>query len=123
MSKAVVIDLHDRQRLEFGGPPGLRDEGLLDSALDRPKNIFAYGNPDLAALAAAYAFGLARNHPFVDGNKRVSFITTELFLNLNGRELIAADDACVTTWLALAAGTLDEARLAEWLRDKTEVPS
>ena len=117
MPKAAILILHEEQRLEHGGPAGLRDEGLLDSALNRPVNLFAYGGPDLASLAAAYAFGLAKNHPFVDGNKRVSFFTTELFLALNGWELAADDDACVATWLALADGSLGEPDIADWLRD------
>lgn len=96
-----------------------RDEGLLDPALARPLNLALNGEPDLASLAGAYGFGLARNHPFVDGNKRVSAVVSEPFLALNGLDLIADDAALVTTWLALAACDLDDAALAEWLRQHT----
>ncbi len=92
---------------------GLRDEGLLDSALERPKNQFAYGDPDLFDLAAAYAFGIAKNHPFLDGNKRVSFVVAELFLNIDGKEIDATDEEIVTTW---AASGMSETDLADWLR-------
>ena len=116
---AVLRSVHDEQLAEHGGAPGTRDEALLESALARPLNLAAYGEPDVAALAAAYGFGIARNHPFVDGNKRTAFVATELFLALNGSELTAGDADCVVTMLAVAAGTLDEAALAEWLRRHT----
>jgi death-on-curing protein len=115
VSRAVVLALHDEQLAEHGGAPGLRDEGLLDSALARPQNMFAYGTPSLAELAASYAFGLVQNHPFIDGNKRASLVTTELFLVLNGYLVVAADQDLVLKWLALAAGDLDEGELAKWL--------
>ena len=120
ISRAVVLALHDEQLAEHGGAPGLRDAGLLESALDRPRNLFAYGEPDLAAIAAAYGFGLIRNHPFVDGNKRVAFIVTETFLALAGREIAANDAECLTVWLALAAGEMSEDELAAWLRPRLE---
>lgn len=113
---AVLLAVHDEQLAEHGGPSGLRDAGLLESALARPQQIATYGQPDVAALAAAYGFGLARNHPFVDGNKRTAFIAIELFLALNGHELQASDLDCVTTMLALAAGELSEEALAGWIR-------
>lgn len=113
---AVVLALHDEQLAEHGGAPGLRDQGLLESALDRPKNLFAYSTPDLAALAASYGFGLIRNHPFVDGNKRMAFVVTETFLALAGHEITASDAECLSTWLSLAAGEVSEDQLADWLR-------
>ncbi len=111
-----MLAVQDEQIAEHGGSIGLRDEGLLDSALDRPKNQFAYSKPDLFDLAAAYAFGIAKNHPFIDGNKRVSYVIAELFLSLNDQEIGAADAEIVSTWLALAAGEMSEADIAEWLR-------
>ena len=111
-----MLALQDEQLAEHGGREGLRDEGLLESALDRPRNLFHCGAPDIAALAAAYAFALAKNHPFVDGNKRVSFVVTELFLDANGFELTLDDATTVATWLALAAGELSEEGLAAVLR-------
>jgi death-on-curing protein len=102
---------------EYGGAGGIRDAGLLESALARAQNLAAYGDPDVAALAAAYGFGITRNHPFVDGNKRAALIATELFLVLNGHELVAGDAYCVLTVLALATGELDEAEFAGWLRE------
>jgi death-on-curing protein len=120
ISRAVVLALHDEQLAEHGGAPGLRDAGLLESALDRPRNLFAYGEPDLTALAAAYGFGLIRNHPFADGNKRVAFVVTETFLTLAGQEINADDAECLTVWLALAAGEISEEELADWLRPRLE---
>ncbi len=116
ISKAVVLTLHKEQLAEHGGASGIRDEGLLDSALSRPLNLFAYGEPDLCDLAAAYAFGLANNHPFFDGNKRISNIAAETFLLLNGKDIEAEDDEKVRIWLALAFGGLTEQALADWLR-------
>ena len=94
----------------------MRDEGLFESAMARPRNLAAYGEPDVADLAAAYAFGIVRNHPFVDGDKRTGLIALELFLNLNGWELTANDAECVATILSLAASELEERELAEWVR-------
>ena len=113
---SVVLAIHDEQLAEHGGAAGIRDPGLLDSALGRPRNLAAYADPDHADLAAAYAYGIARNHPFVDGNKRTAFVAAELFLALNGFELAAEDTDCVLTMLALAAGELDEAAFAAWIR-------
>jgi death-on-curing protein len=111
----VVLAIHDEQLAEHGGQPGVRDSGLLESALGRPRNQFAYGEPSITRLAASYAFGISRNHPFLDGNKRTSLVVAELFLELNGYELIASDVQCVTTFLQLAAGELTEDQLAEWI--------
>ncbi len=113
---AVVLAVHEEQLAAHGGSPGVRDMGLLESALARPMNLAAYGEPDVAELAASYGFGIARNHPFVDGNKRTAFVSVELFLRLNGYRLSADDSACVLTMLAVAAGEMDEANFADWLR-------
>ncbi len=119
IEKAVVWAVHEAQLAEHGGSAGVRDAGLLASALARPLNLVAYGEPDAAALAAAYGFGIARNHPFIDGNKRTAFVCTELFLVLNGASLTADDADCVATMLTLAAGDLAEADFAAWLRSHT----
>ncbi|KAA0575880.1 type II toxin-antitoxin system death-on-curing family toxin [Azospirillum sp. B21] len=116
VSAHVVKAIHDEQLAEHGGPSGIRDAGLLESALARPQNAAAYGGPDAADLAASYAYGIARNHPFVDGNKRTALVVAELFLDLNGYALLADDASCVVTFLALAEGALSEADLAGWLR-------
>jgi death on curing protein len=116
LSKAVVLALQEEQLAEHGGRTGVRDEGLLDSALDRPKNRFLYGEADICDCAAAYAYGLAKNHPFVDGNKRTSLVVSETFLNLNGYDLRATDEEVLMAWLALADGTMSEAKLIEWFR-------
>jgi death-on-curing protein len=115
----VLRAVHDEQLAEHGGAAGVRDEGLFESALARAPNLAHYGEPDAADLAAAYGCGLARNHPFIDGNKRTAFVAVELFLNLNGHELLAGDVECVLTMLAVAAGDLDEAAFADWLRSHT----
>jgi len=114
----LIERLHDRQLAEHGGPAGIRDRGMLESALGRARQKFAYGGPDieLSDLAAAYAFGLARNHPFVDGNKRTAAVACELFLELNGYLLVASDEDLYPVFAALAAGELDEDQLAVWLR-------
>ncbi len=116
IERSVILAAHEEQLADHGGSPGIRDAGLLDSALARPLNRAAYGKPDAAELAAAYAFGLAANHPFVDGNKRTAFVAMELFLALNGHELVADDAGCVMTMLAVAAGTMKEADFAERVR-------
>lgn len=114
----VVLAIHEAQLAEHGGLAGIRDEGLLSSALARPLNLDAYGDkPDAASLASAYAFGIARNHPFLDGNKRTAFVVMELFLTLNGWMLNADDAACISTMLSLAAGNLSEKGLSDWLRE------
>jgi death-on-curing protein len=118
VADGVVLAIHEAQLAEHGGIAGTRDEGLLSSALARPHNLLAYGEtPDAASLAAAYAFGLARNHPFLDGNKRTAFVVMELFLNLNGWVLDSSDADCIAFMQTLAAGDLAEAALATWLRD------
>lgn len=116
LNAQVLRAVHEEQLAEHGGGSGVRDEGLFESALGRPLNLAAYGDPDVAALAAAYGFGLARNHPFVDGNKRTAFVAVELFLALNGWVLCADDAPCVLVTLALAAGDLSEDEFAHWLR-------
>ena len=118
----VVLAIHDEQLAEHGGQPGVRDPGLLESALGRPRNQFAYGEPSITRLAASYAFGISRNHPFLDGNKRTSLVVAELFLELNGYELIASDAQCVATFLQLAAGELTEDQLAEWITANSTAP-
>ncbi len=112
----TVLAVHQEQLAEHGGAGGVRDGALLESALARPKQSVAYGTPEIADLAASYGFGLARNHAFVDGNKRSAFVAVELFLELNGCTLHAADADCVVTMLALAAGELDEPAFADWIR-------
>ncbi len=113
---AVLRAVHEEQLAEHGGAAGMRDAGLFESAIARPRNLAAYDGPDVAALAAAYGFGIARNHPFVDGNKRTAFVAVELFLALNGFDLAADDAACVLTMLRLAAGELSEDDFADWIR-------
>ena len=112
----VLLAVHEEQLAEHGGAAGVRDLGLLESALARPQNQVAYGNPDAADLAAAYGVGVAKNHPFIDGNKRTAFVAVELFLALNGHNLVADDADCVLTMLSVAAGSLDEPGFAAWLR-------
>ena len=117
--RETVLALQERLLAEFGGLGGLRDEGLFDSALARPQQLFTYGKPSLFDLAAAYAFGLVRNHPFLDGNKRIAFTTAVVFLELNGCRFTASEvDATVKT-LALAARDLDEAGYAAWLKENS----
>jgi death on curing protein len=113
----LVIAIHEEQLRQFGGPPGIRDQGLLESALGRPQHKFAYGNEDLATLAAAYAFGLARNHAFVDGNKRIAFLAMVTFLGLNDIEFVVPEPEAVVMMLAVATGEVDEDGLARWIRD------
>lgn len=116
LSTDLVLSIHDEQLRQFGGPPGLRDLGLLESALGRPLNKYAYGTEALAALAAAYAFGLARNHAFVEGNKRIAFLTMVTLLGLNGIEFVVPE-ADAVVMLAFAAGEVDEDGFARWIRD------
>jgi death-on-curing protein len=116
LSADVLLAVHEEQLAEHGGAAGVRDLGLFESALARPQNVAAYGNPDAADLAASYGVGLAKNHPFIDGNKRTAFVAVELFLALNGHDLMADDADCVLTMLAVAAGSLDEPGFAAWLR-------
>ena len=116
ISKRALLLLHDESLAEHGGASGIRDEGLLESALARPENLAAYGEPDIAALAAAYGFGLAKNHPFVDGNKRAAFLAVGLFLALNGQQLVVSQAEATSTVLALAASEITEEAFAAWLR-------
>ena len=115
LEAADLVAMHRQVVAEFGGPPGLRDQGLLESAAARPKHLAAYGPASAFELAAAYAFGLARNHPFVDGNKRIALIAAFTFLLLNGWEVQAEETAAVLVFIDLAAGKLDEQQLATWL--------
>lgn len=118
IGRTEALAIHERQLAEHGGGPGLRDGGLLDSALARPVNQWLYGEEDVPALAAAYAFGVARNHPFVDGNKRTAWVLARLFIALNGGELRFTPGEAITAMLALAAGELGEAELADWFRQR-----
>ncbi|MGI9423091.1 MAG: type II toxin-antitoxin system death-on-curing family toxin [Hyphomicrobiaceae bacterium] len=118
--RAVVDAVHDQQLAEHGGAAGLRDEGLLESALARAQHLHAYGETDLCTLAAAYAGGIARNHPFVDGNKRTAFLTAYVFLRLNGQTLIASEAEAVEMMMAMAAGDIDDQTFADWLRRNVE---
>ena len=114
----LTKEIHALQLAEHGGIEGIRDEGLLDSALARPKNLLTYSEqrPDISQLAAAYAFGIARNHPFLDGNKRTAAVVCETFLNLNGFDLTANDASMTRVFLELAEGSLSEQQLLNWLR-------
>lgn len=120
LSLDVLQAVHAEQLAEHGGLAGLRDAKALESALARAEQLAHYGSPDGAELAAAYGFGIARNHPFSDGNKRTAFVATELFLALNGFALQATDADCVMTMLGVAAGAMDEAEFARWIREHTE---
>jgi death on curing protein len=117
LQKAVVLAIHEDQLAEHGGGVGVRDAGLLESALARPENLATYGKPDVADVAAAYGYGISRNHAFIDGNKRTGFVAVELFLELNGHELVASDADCVLTMLAVASGDITEPEFAAWLRE------
>jgi death on curing protein len=116
VSRRLLETLHDESLAMHGGASGLRDEGLLESALARPQQLANYGEPDFAELAASYAYGLAKNHAFVDGNKRAAFLSLGLFLRLNGYRLNATQVDATLTILALAAGETEEAQLAVWVR-------
>jgi death-on-curing protein len=124
LDTSIVLDVHAEQLALFGGADGVRDLGLLESALGRPLNKFAYGETGLAALAAAYAFGIARNHPFVDGNKRAAFASIIVFLGLNGVDFDAPPEAATAIILGMAAGEIDEDGLARWIADNiSDAPS
>ncbi|KAF1020267.1 MAG: Toxin Doc [Paracidovorax wautersii] len=118
ISRTLALAIHDRQLAEHGGGSGVRDDALLDSALARPQQRHAYGDPppDLADLAASLAYGLARNHPFVDGNKRTAHVCYRVFLKLNDCELVASDEEKYVAMLGLAEGSVAEAEFADWLR-------
>jgi death-on-curing protein len=119
LDASVLLAVHDEQLVEHGGISGVRDNGMFESALAKSQNLAAYGEPDFAELAAAYGFGLAKNHPFLDGNKRTAFVAVELFLRLNGYVLEADDATCVLAMLAVAAGEMDEQNFAGWIRKNT----
>lgn len=123
LGKPLVLAIHARQLSEHGGSAELRDEGLLESALARAQQLYAYGDPapDIADLAAALAFGIARNHPFVDGNKRTAHVAYRTFLLLNGAELVATGEEKYIAMLTLAEGTLSEKKFAEWLRQRIQL--
>ena len=120
IEKRLALAIHDRQLAEHGGGAGLRDQSLLESALARPQQLHAYGDPppDLADLAASLACGLARNHPFVDGNKRTAHVCYRVFIALNGGQMDADQDEMYVSMLGLADGTLSEAEFADWLRPR-----
>ncbi|QCO68000.1 type II toxin-antitoxin system death-on-curing family toxin [Luteimonas yindakuii] len=124
ISKVLLLAVHDRQLAEHGGSSGIRDETLLESAIARPLQLAAYGEPPphLASLAASLAYGIARNHPFVDGNKRTTAVACETFLILNGASIDADDVALYPLYLGLAEGSLDEAGFADWLRRHVVLP-
>jgi death-on-curing protein len=124
LDTSIVLDVHAEQLALFGGADGVRDLGLLESALGRPLNKFAYGETGLAALAAPYAFGIARNHPFVDGNKRAAFASIIVFLGLNGVDFDAPPEAATAIILGMAAGEIHEDGLARWIADNiSDAPS
>jgi death-on-curing protein len=116
LDRADCLAIHEMMLSQHGGAAGVRDEGLLESALGKPKNLLAYGSPTLAALAAGYATGIILNHPFVDGNKRTGFLAAAAFLELNGLEFNATEESVVEKTVALAAGKLKEAGYAAWLK-------
>ena len=117
LEKQALLILHAKGLARFGGPEGVRDEGLLDSALARPRNAFHYdGQKEVSALAASYAFGLAKNHPFVDGNKRVAFMAIGVFLAVNGWALKADSVGAIQAMMALAGGEIGESQFAAWLK-------
>lgn len=120
IDKRVLLLLHDESLAEHGGASGIRDDGLLESALARPQNLLAYGEPDAADLAAAYGLGLAKNHAFVDGNKRAAFLSVGLFLAMNGFRLKASQSDATLTVLAVASSEMDEASFASWIRANSE---
>ncbi len=119
IERPLALAIHERQLAEHGGGIGVRDENLLDSALARPQQSHAYGDPppDLADLAASLAFGLARNHPFIDGNKRTAHVCYRVFLALNSADLVATDEEKYVRMIGLAEGSLSEAEFATWLRE------
>lgn len=117
--RETVLTLHEQSLAEFGGAGGIRDEGLLDSALGKPENLFAYGKPTIFDLAASYGFGLVKNHPFIDGNKRAGLITAITFLELNGYCFQATEAEAAVQTLALAAGEMSEKEFAAWLKENS----
>ncbi|BAU66977.1 death on curing protein [Stanieria sp. NIES-3757] len=119
IEEAVVIAIHRRQLAEHGGSDGIRDRGLLESALSRPKNQLAYGNPSIFDLAAAYGYGIAKNHPFIDGNKRTSYVVMRTFLILNGYDIQASASEKYQTWVRLANNQINEVELVNWIESKS----
>jgi death-on-curing protein len=119
--REMIVAMHLRQLAEHGGGEGIRDEGLLDSALQRPVNKLAYGEPDLFELAAAYAYGIARNHPFIDGNKRTALVASFTFLYVNGFRMTSSQEENAARFISLAAGEMSEEDLPAWFR-KNAVP-
>ncbi|HYD87886.1 MAG TPA: type II toxin-antitoxin system death-on-curing family toxin [Vitreimonas sp.] len=115
-----VLIMHEEQIAEHGGASGIRDFGLLDSALARPRNAWSYGQDDLVALAALYAAGIMRNHPFVDGNKRTGFLAAYSFLYVNGLEIVASEAEVIVQCVSLAAGEIDDAEFAAWLHENVQ---
>ena len=118
----MVIAIHDEQLAIHGGSPGIRDMGALESAIDRPRNKWAYESSELPELAAAYAYGISRNHPFVDGNKRTSLLALYTFLGINGIEFVVREDMAAAMMISLAAGEVSEESLARWIRDNWPKP-
>ena len=123
LSKQTVLAIHDEQLAEHGGAVGVRDEGLLESALARPLNRASYGKPDIAELAALYAVAIVQNHPFVDGNKRTAYVMLETFLELNGLQFPVNDTQAVIAMLSLAAGDTSDDEFIEWVRANTRIPA
>jgi death-on-curing protein len=121
LTRQIIVAIHDEQLTIHGGGSGLRDQGMLESALDRPKNKWSYEQAELAELAAAYAFGIARNHQFIDGNKRTSLLALYTFLGVNGIDFVVPEAEAAAMILALAAGEVDEAGLTRWIRDNWPV--
>ncbi|MDJ0632836.1 MAG: type II toxin-antitoxin system death-on-curing family toxin [Xenococcaceae cyanobacterium MO_188.B29] len=119
IEEAVVIAIHRRQLAEHGGSDGIRDKGLLESALFRPKNQLAYGNPTIFDLAAAYGYGITKNHPFIDGNKRTSYVVTRTFLKLNGYDIQALAIEKYQLWMGLSDSQINETQLAKWIKEKS----
>jgi death on curing protein len=119
LSRQIVLAIHDEQLAEHGGAIGVRDEGLLESALARPLNRAGYGDPDIAELAALYAIAIARNHPFIDGNKRTAYVALETFLELNGCEFPVSDHDAVIATLAMASGNMADDDFTTWVRNNT----
>ena len=117
---SVIDAIHEMQLAEHGGAPGVRDENLLESALARPLNVHAFGETDLCMMAASYAFGIVRNHPFVDGNKRTAFLAAYVFLNMNGLDIVAEEVSATIAVLKLADGQSKEDEYATWLRSNTK---
>jgi death-on-curing protein len=120
LGEAVVLAMHGRLLAEHGGAQGLRDSSLLNSALARPRQLLAYGEPDIYELAAAYASGIIRNHPFVDGNKRMAFVAAYVFLGVNGLRLVATEVDAAQVVTLLAADEIDETAFSAWLRKNCE---